>query len=668
MWVSGLPGPDGAYEIQSGLSGRFVLLTSRGSSVQVGSAFYGGSHDLLTRDIFLSPDAIYPAPPASLPARPYVVPQQQLLFEATVLPALRPAPSTFLLQQGPLGSPAFLYVEGASPSATEVRIADVSAQDLGGRFNFATLGSSGLAADAAAPALVLTPAPALPNAELATAAFSPPTGESLHPVLHYTGDAGNLATVRNEAVATLANRRADLLASFARFDTANGTGAEAVPFHLATAAANVGYHISGATSLRATLRQDVSATALAPFFGITRSGREAAQNVYAAATFSTSTVRQWSNTLRYGLARKRQQAFLFAPFAPQTITVNGVTANVTLPSAPPHEDLVTNRDEATYTTSYPVRAWLYPSLDLRYQNERAVDQATAYRESLTRTHLTAVPALAGELRHRVFYSAAATLDRSPTYGFNAAPSLGLTYAAVQPSPKRFHGTVLRATAATGFREPSLLEALNPGTPRSRAFTLAEDQQILPSLQLTTTYFHNQFSHDYELRTQSSATQQAVLSPTLAYRTQGLALDLRYHPYPRIRLAAGYTYLAALTEQSASRDGLVSALPGARPFHRPPQTGYATAGYNGPRLSLSFKASFSSRSDDSTTLSALPLPNRNLSPAWASLDAGASLVLTQRITAFTQLTNLADSRSIAPIGYRSAPFLLRTGLRIRLGRE
>ena len=625
--------------------------------MQISSPFYAGALDLLTQNIALSANSIYPEPPTSTPTQPTVLPAQALLPYATFQPELRDIPATFLLERGPTGTPATLYVQGAAPTQTQFRVDGVSAEDLGGRFNLATLGTSAVAA------LTLIPAPGLPDAETATAALSTARGETLHPTLVYSGDAGNLGTVRNEAIATLARRRLDLLAGFARFDTQN----ESVPYHLATTTADAGYHISAATSLRATLRQDVSAANLAPFFAIARSGKDAHQDLYAGFTFTTATSRNWQNTLRYGLARKREQAYLFTPTPAQVITVNGVTGLVTLPTGPPREDQATNRDEATYLTDYPFRAYFHPALTLRYQNERALDEASTYREALTRTHFTALPALTGDLRQRLFYQLAATLDRSPTYGFNAAPSLGLTYAPVHPGPRRFRGSVLRATATTGFREPSLLEALTPATPRSRTFTLAEDQQILPTLTLTTTYFHHQFSHDYELRQQSSVTQQAAFTPTLAYRTQGATLDLHYHPYPRIQLRAAYTYLASLTEQSQAT-GLLSAAPGARPFHRPPNTASALAQYTGPRFTFAFHAALAGRSDDSTTLATLPLPNRNLSPGWVALDTNASLVLTRRITAFSTLTNLANSRTIAPVGYTSTPFLIRTGLRIRLGSE
>lgn len=684
----GISGPDGSYEVRTGLSGRFVLLTSRVALVQIGDPFYGGALDSLTVDVVLVPREIYPAPPASPPVRPFVVRSPELLTEAELVPALRGVPGSFLVQRGPAGSPAELFVQGAGPAATQVRMDEVSAEDLGGRFNLATLGASGLAGTAVAPAVLLTAAPGLPDAQAATLALRMPQAETLHPNLVYTGDAGNQAALRNEALATLAYRRVDLLGSFARYDTANGDGGSAVPFHLATAAANVGYHLSAGTSLRGTLRRDVAASALAPFFGIARSGKDASQDLYVTGEFDTVTSRAWRNTVRYGLVRRREQAYLFAPVLAQSLTLNGATAQVKLPGAPGREDRVTDRDEATYQTNYPVREWLHAGLLLRYQNERGVDLAASsqpgsqpgsqlgsqlglqvsYREALTRTHFTAVPALSGQVRHRLFYTAGATLDRSPVYGFNAAPNLGITYAPVRPGTRRFRGSVLRASAATGFREPSALEALQPGTPRSRVFLLAEDQQIVSKLMVTTTYFHRQFSHDYELRRQAGAAQQAVLTPTLAYRTQGVTLELRYHPLPRVRLGGAYTYLASLTEQAAGTDGLLNAKVGARPFDRPAHTGQAMAQYTGPRLTASFLAAFAGRSDGSTMLAGLVLPNRDLSPGWVSLDANAALVLTPRVTVFTQLTNLAGSRTMAPVGFASAPLLVRTGLRIRFGAE
>jgi vitamin B12 transporter len=173
-----------------------------------------------------------------------------------------------------------------------------------------------------------------------------------------------------------------------------------------------------------------------------------------------------------------------------------------------------------------------------------------------------------------------------------------------------------------------------------------------------------------------------VTPTLAFRTQGVETHLRYQPLPRLSLQGGYVYLAAITVRSSAIPtlnptlpgisiGALTALPGARPFHRPPHTGFLAAEYTGRSLTAGIKSTLSSRSDDSTYLYQNPtllLPNRDLSPGWLSLDANVTYALTHRITAFTQLTNITDNRHIAPIGFTSTPFLIRSGLRIRIGGE
>ncbi len=86
----------------------------------------------------------------------------------------------------------------------------------------------------------------------------------------------------------------------------------------------------------------------------------------------------------------------------------------------------------------------------------------------------------------------------------------------------------------------------------------------------------------------------------------------------IFLRGGYTYLDSVVQRSFSSDnqallggyepifdgipvGIYSPLKGARPFRRPPNTGFFTASYAGKQLTGIFTSAFSSRSDDSTFL-------------------------------------------------------------------
>src|SRR5205807_2846763 len=87
--------------------------------------------------------------------------------------------------------------------------------------------------------------------------------------------------------------------------------------------------------------------------------------------------------------------------------------------------------------------------------------------------------------------------------------------------------------------------------------------------------------------------------SLAFRAQGIESEVQWQPLSRVFLRAGYTYLDAVVQQSfssdaiAARNGYASVNPnipglaigespfvGARPFRRPPHTGFFDAQYTG----------------------------------------------------------------------------------------
>ena len=705
--ASAVAGTDGGYELRTDQAGEFLLLaTSVHFAPQIGNPFYAGRTDLVTRVLALDLLAVTPqlttqptlfeTPFAQVSTPVAQLRPDQFLTEAMLLPELRSLPSVFLLQLGQTGAPAALYLRGAPPEAIETMIDGVSAENLGGGFNYGTVSSSALAALTTTPAVELSPVANpldLLDASGGIVSLHTPRTSTIRPALTYSGDAGSLANVRNEVVASALLKRAEALLSFSRFDTGN----EGAPFHLATSGANLGYQISANTGLRFTLRNEVSAGALPSpleIFGIPPSGRLAEQDLYSAFTFETQTSRAWHNQLRFGIARKRSEALnFFTPVTGVPITIvgangystSGIAAFVPLPA---REDFVTNRDVYAYQTDAPLLRFLRALLIVRYEEERAADLTPALRNRVGRHHLSVAGELEGAFRARFFYAASGFFDHSALLGSVGAPRLGLTYVPVRPGARRLRGTSLHATAASGVNEPGLdvqTQEAYPVAARSRTFDLSVDQNLLAQkLILHAGYFHNQFSHQAERLTpapQAPLFAQPI-SQTLGFRSQGLELHLRYQPFLRLSVQGGYTFLAALVEQSATLPvfnpnlpgvaiGALSALPGARPFHRPPHTGFFAVEYTGTHLTAAFRGALASHSDDSTNLFAQPallLPNRDLSPAYASLDANASYAFSRRITAYTQLTNLTDSRHIAPIGYLSTPFVIRAGLRLRIGGE
>ncbi len=726
--ASTIAGPDGSYEIRTDLSGRFVLLTSasvaaRQPAVQVSAAFYGGRTDDLHLDIALDPSSLtpetsavatgQPVPLAQLASRPTQVAADQLLTRRGIVEELRQqALSAVVVQLGQTGTPAALYLRGADPAELKLVLDGVSAERLGGGFDLSQYGASGLAAVSPEPAmeLIATPLPLQPGGAEAGALTLHDARAALASgfSLTYAGDAGPLATVNNQAEASYAHTRFDLRGSFSRFDTANATPVS--QFHQASSAADIGYHISGNTTLRATLRDDVSASALPSpyeFFGVQPSGRVGAQNLNGGGSLNFQTGQRWQHSIQFGLLRDREQTFDFTtPATGRPVMISGANGDAasgvaTFNPLPSREDRVTDRNEYSYRTIYTQAPWLSAHMLIRYQQERGADllpaalAATHPSIRLERTHLSFAGGLAGDLGHRVFYEASGLLDfgsnaaaaQPNTLGLRGSPRVGLTWTPKRPGKRRLSGTILHATAATGLREPTLDEQIAfPSArtvPRSRTFDTGIEQNLIhEKLVVRATYFHSQFAHQTELLAPETTAARALLSDTLGYRAQGIESSIRYTPRPRLYLNGGYTYLATLVEQSAVQPvinpafaqtpiGATSALFGARPFHRPPHTGFVSAEFSGKRLNASIAAAFASRSDDSTALTLNPnllLPNRNLSPGYAAIDANLIGQLTKRVAVYTQLENLADSRRLAPIGYLSTPFLIRTGLRIRLGRE
>ena len=239
------------------------------------------------------------------------------------------------------------------------------------------------------------------------------------------------------------------------------------------------------------------------------------------------------------------------------------------------------------------------------------------------------------------------------------------------------------------------------------------------------YFHNEFGREIEgvggtllpnLISGLTAAQKSQLESELGYyytddyplsvntqafRAQGIESTVEGGIGPNLFLRGGYTYLDAVVQRSFDSDnealtggyaptwpygctlgtpgcvpiGAITPLVGARPFRRPPHTGFFTVSYTAKkRLTAMFTSSFASRSDDSTYLefadtsggNSLLLPNRNLDHGFAKLDLGGSYQLLHWLSIYTQADNLVSSQNIGPIGYPSLPMNVRAGFTLLWG--
>lgn len=393
--------------------------------------------------------------------------------------------------------------------------------------------------------------------------------------------------------------------------------------------------------------------------------------------------------------------------------------------------LVNNRDQLIYQGDYRFTPHLVAMGSFRFEDERGVENIPDYEtyESTERTNYDYIGAVRGDFKNRFFYSLSGAVEHYSLFGTQGSPRVGLTYYALKPRKGVFSGTRILFNFGEGVREPKLTEQFGSlyaflegngfasaaqqlkigplAAPTTRSYEGGVEQGFFSDrLVFRASYFHNEFGKEIESVGAVLLTQIIPgLTPadlgyyyqydegldvnTQAFRAQGIETTVEGGMGRSIFMRGGYTYTDSVVQRSFSSDnealvdgyaptyngipiGDYSPLVGARPFRRPPHTGFFTATYSKGKLTGLFNAAFASRSDDSTFLSdanygpTLLLPNRNLDFGYARLDLGASYNLLSWLGVYGRAENLTDNQHIAPIGYPSLPFTVRGGLKISWG--
>lgn len=752
------------------------------------SGFYAGRLETIEQNIVLEPEWVRQE--IVVTATGSAVPQEQVSSSVTLLPketfethtdfvdTLRQVPGDYVVQQGQRGSATSLFVRGGSSDSNKVTFDGVTAEDIGGRFDYGTVSTTAVTS----LEVYRGPNSVLYGSDAASGVvdFAAPRGTTTTPSLFYAGDVGNFDTYQNEVQLAGAHRTLDYYGAFSRLNTSNAAPMD--EYHVVTSAANLGWQPTAATQIRVTARNSDSATGLPgayDFYKLSNDGKQSDQDIYLGATVENQTTPSWHNLARYGMARKREQSiqwypagiFTITPIPPSGDFPGYVTDNyygypVNIRGAngcsyagqallnystdnygvyPNSFSFVSNRDQLYAQTDYRFSPHIVVLGGFRYENERGSEYSAAYGidQTLNRTNYDYTAQLQGDFKNRLFYNFGGSLLHNQLYGTETNPKIGLAYYAVRPGPGVFRGTKINFNFAKGVKEPTLTEQFGslyaflltqPGGPeaiqsanispigaeRTRSYDGGVEQNLFSQHVLfRVTYFHNEFGNQIEsvspgvvpellpnLTPAEKQQLQALLQNTyssltvnsLDFRAQGIESQVEYSIGRKIFLRGGYTYLDAVVQKSFTSSalyptyntglstgpvpifstipiGATSPLQGARPFRRPPHTGFLSASYTHGALAAQFTGAFASRSDDSTFLSysdieqgnSLLLPNRNLDPSFAKLDLGGSYQLFSWMGVYAQLNNLTSNQHIAPIGYQSLPFNFRTGLRFAIGK-
>ena len=404
---------------------------------------------------------------------------------------------------------------------------------------------------------------------------------------------------------------------------------------------------------------------------------------------------------------------------------------------PQENQLVSNRDALVYQGDYTVTPHLAAQIGFQFEDERGSEPGSLYYAPVERTNYDYRAAVHGDFKTRFFYTLGGNLERYSLFGTQTNPRAGISFYAMKPRKGIFSGTRILFNYGDAVREPSITDQFyslynflesNGGqttvqqlgikplsAPTARTYEGGIEQSFLSQrLVFRTSFFHNEFGRQIEyvgldlipeLLPNLTPAQQNQLEQFLqangafeqslnteAYRALGVEATVEGGIGRSIFLRGGYTYLDAVIQRSFTNSdvallgplptyngipiGSDSPLQGARPFRRPPHTGFFTATYSARKLSAMFTSAFVSRSDDSDFLgggdinggNGLLLPNRNLDPGFAKLDIGASYQLLTWLGIYGEAENLTDNQHMAPIGYISLPANLRAGIRIQWGKS
>ena len=328
-------------------------------------------------------------------------------------------------------------------------------------------------------------------------------------------------------------------------------------------------------------------------------------------------------------------------------------------------------------TDYALNAHFLALGAFKYEHEScSVGYTGVAPTSIDRNNYSYTLQVTGDIHNRLFYNVGSGLEDNGLFGFAATPRASLAYYLFRPSTSRFFsGTKLHGTFGKGIKEPSVYQQANSlygllaplsdgsqliqqynvtplGAENSRTFDGGVDQEILNGRALVgVTYFHDVFTNGVEYVPQAGLIELGVpaadLPPfeyggaylnSLAFRSQGVDVEMEYKLSNHIYARGGYTYTDAVVQHSFSSDnlepsfntssnfsnipiGAYSPLVGARPFRVAPHTGYFGINYTRSKFYTSLTGTLVGRRDDSDFLvdpdfgTSMLLPNRNLLGAY-----------------------------------------------------
>jgi iron complex outermembrane receptor protein/vitamin B12 transporter len=546
---------DGSYQLVTGQSGRFSLVITAQSFRQLEPpSFYANAGASIERNLVMEPEWVHQSIVVTATGTP--TPQQQtseatsvlgpldLGFRENFVDLLRLMPGTESTQAGETGAQASFFVRGGASDANKILLDGVSIGDLGGRFDFGPLSTTGIQT----AEVYRGPDSSLYGADAGSGvvAFTTLKGTSSSPSLRLTGDLGNFNTSRELAELSGAHKTLDYYAAASWMQTSNS-----LPFdelHVGTGSGNFGWQPIASTQIRGTVHYGIDATGVPntwQFYHVADDATQKDQDLFVSGSIDNQTTVDFHNSLRYGMTRKREQYNLWQPSGqlitydlfgdqayfgnPVTFTgANGFTASGRAmldfqETYPFNEQFVNNRDQVVYQGDYRFTPHLIALVGFHYEDERGLENIPTFTtyETTERTNSDYLASVHGDFKGRVFYTLGGSLEHYSQFGTQTSPRAGLSIYAIKPRHGIFSGTRFLLNFGDAVREPTLTEQFGSlfqflvndsgfpssaqqlhiaplAAPTTRTYEGGFEQNFFSDrLIFRSSYFHNEFGKQIE---------------------------------------------------------------------------------------------------------------------------------------------------------------------------
>jgi vitamin B12 transporter len=592
---------DGSYQFVTGQAGRFSLIITAQSFRQLDvPAFYAGASDSVERNLVMEPEWVHqsivvtatgtPTPQQQTSAATSVLTQLDLALRENFVDALRLMPGTVSTQVGETGAQSSLFIRGGPSDGSKVLLDGVSVGDMGSRFDFGPLATTGITS----AEVYRGPDSNLYGADAGSGvvAFSTVKGTASSPTLRLTGDLGNFTTEHEIAELSGTHKTLDYYSAFSWMQTTNSLPND--EFHVATAAGNFGWQPMASTQIRGTVHYGVDATGVPnawQFYHVADDATQKDQDLFISGSIDNQTTPDFHNAVRYGGTRKREQYWLWQPsgqlieyadsptyggsyaYFGNSVTftgANGYTASgramLDFPGTYPEESpTVSNRDEVDYQGDFRFTPHVIGLIGFRFEEERGLGLSYITFDPVTtkRTNYDYLASVHGDFKGRLFYTLGGSLEHYSLFGVQTSPRAGLSFYAVKPRRGIFSGTKLLTNFGEAVREPALTEQfgslyeflsssgflstaqqlhISPlAAPTTRTYEAGIEQDFFSDrLIFRSNYFHNEFGKQIEsvggvllpnLIPGLTAAQQQQLETALGYYyTEDLGLYVNSEAY------------------------------------------------------------------------------------------------------------------------------------------